>query len=1018
MNILNKLEQETHDLPPCFSGAERKQFFGLSMSLSKILESLESSTNQVCFLLACGYFRATKRFFTVDPHEEDLRYVCGKLGFSTDEISLNSYHRATAMRNRRKILSHYGFREFEEVRSVLEIEIESMVHSQLKPRLIFFRAIDILLEQKSVLPSSDALSKLILKSLNHHRQELVKIIDRCLSTETKAMLDQLLEKGVGRNDEPLNRFRLTLLKRCSQSTKPGKIKESVADLKLIQSLQEQVRPVLEKLGLPHDGISYFANSVIRSDTFKVTRRSDEDRYLHLIAFITHQFYRLHDNLIDVLLTTTQSAINLAQREHKERCYEQRAARGEAVKLLMDQLDKSLQVIKSVDGIAENLELDDAEKIGEIRSLLRGSRETREEVSAFEDELQSDLAEPDYLDVLEEKSLRMQNRVSPILKGIKFSSQSDGRSLNQAIDYFRDKDGVLDENAPMEFLKSDERTAVMKGKFRISLYKALLFIHVRIGIKAGTLNLEHSYKYRPLEDYLISNERWRKDKNRLLERAGLSGFADHEKALKNLDDELFGQYQKTNGRIGDGSNEHVSFTKSGSLRVATPKLEETDIEPLQELLPERKYISLCEVLATVDRHSHFLDEFQHWQQRYNRSKPSKGTFIAAISALGCDIGTGKILKISREVNGSELENTVNWYFHPEGLQSVNDRLLSFINQLELGNVYRRSDEVLHTSSDGQQFEVRGESLNANYSHKYSRKTRAASVHSFIDERHLLFHTLVVSAAERESAWVIDGLMHNDVIKSDIHSTDTHGYTEAIFGVMHLLGISYAPRIKNFRIQKLYLFKSRKESDRASWKITPDGYINGELIEKNWDDILRFIVTIKLKETSASDLFRRLNSYSKNHALYTALKGFGRILKSIFILRYIDDLDLRQSIEKQLNKVESSNRFSREVSVGNGREILQADRQEQEIAQGCKRLVKNAIVCWNYLYLTQKIAEESNPEKQAEMLRSVAAGSVVSWRHINLLGEYDFSEEKLRDSFGIKPPKIGNLPAKETWKEKSG
>jgi hypothetical protein len=83
---------------------------------------------------------------------------------------------------------------------------------------------------------------------------------------------------------------------------------------------------------------------------------------------------------------------------------------------------------------------------------------------------------------------MQNRVSPILKSIKFSSQSDDSSLNQAIDHFRDKNGVLDESAPMEFLKPDERTAVMKGKFRISLYKALLFIHVRIGIKSGTLNL--------------------------------------------------------------------------------------------------------------------------------------------------------------------------------------------------------------------------------------------------------------------------------------------------------------------------------------------------------------------------------------------------------------------------------------------------------------------------------------------------------------------------------------------------
>jgi hypothetical protein len=68
-----------------------------------------------------------------------------------------------------------------------------------------------------------------------------------------------------------------------------------------------------------------------------------------------------------------------------------------------------------------------------------------------------------------------------------------------------------------------------------------------------------------------------------------------------------------------------------------------------------------------------------------------------------------------------------------------------------------------------------------------------------------------------------------------------------------------------------------------------------------------------------------------------------------------------------------------------------------------------VCWNYLYLTQKITEEANPDRRAAMLQSVAAGSVVSWRHINLLGEYDFSEEKLRDSFGIKPPRIIDFPA---------
>ena len=79
-------------------------------------------------------------------------------------------------------------------------------------------------------------------------------------------------------------------------------------------------------------------------------------------------------------------------------------------------------------------------------------------------------------------------------------------------------------------------------------------------------------------------------------------------------------------------------------------------------------------------------------------------------------------------------------------------------------------------------------------------------------------------QRESAYVIDGLMHNDVVKSDVHSTDTHGYSEMILGTMHLLGFSYAPRIKNLKRQRLYTFKSRRGWDRAQVKVAPSGYID--------------------------------------------------------------------------------------------------------------------------------------------------------------------------------------------------
>ena len=76
--------------------------------------------------------------------------------------------------------------------------------------------------------------------------------------------------------------------------------------------------------------------------------------------------------------------------------------------------------------------------------------------------------------------------------------------------------------------------------------------------------------------------------------------------------------------------------------------------------------------------------------------------------------------------STLEHTVNWYFSLDNLIAANDRVLQFMDRLELPNVMRRCADRLHTSSDGQKFEVRAESLNANYSYKYFGRDQGVSV----------------------------------------------------------------------------------------------------------------------------------------------------------------------------------------------------------------------------------------------------------------------------------------------------
>ena len=57
-----------------------------------------------------------------------------------------------------------------------------------------------------------------------------------------------------------------------------------------------------------------------------------------------------------------------------------------------------------------------------------------------------------------------------------------------------------------------------------------------------------------------------------------------------------------------------------------------------------------------------------------------------------------------------------------------------------------------------------------------------------------------------------------------------------------------------------------------------------------------------------------------------------------------------------------------------------------------------------YLSRKLAEIDDPAKREELLQAMAHGSAAAWGHLNLLGEYDFSEDKLQDSVGIKPPKL--------------
>jgi TnpA family transposase len=757
-----------------------------------------------------------------------------------------------------------------------------------------------------------------------------------------------------------------------------------------------VLPVINSLKLSNQSCCYYATWVKKARASQLKQFPDVNKkYLYLIAFIQHQYYLRQDTFIDIFMKCIQSARNACDRRMNESERLSRNERRAAVKHVTESNKAYRELLDEIKTITQSNILTDSGKVQQITQLIQAhekqnNRSKEDKIKQFEISLDRITKNKDYFDTLEKLSMRIQKRVSKLLKILVFNSDNSSDSIVNAITHYANTNGRLDAHSPVDFMIPEEVDHLSNNDklFRISLYKMLLFNHMAEAIKSGNLNLKYSYRYLSIKDYLIDEETWKKERSKLLKLTGLYKFNNVDKVLFQLKRRLDKKYYRINKRFLEGRNPYLSINKEGMPHVSTPALDDRETEYISTLLSQNGYLPVLRVLYEIDHVTKFSSYFKHHNLKYLKPRPKSSIFHAGIIALGCNIGVPQMAQISPGINENTLTNAVNWYFDLQSIQNANQCVVDLIHQLSLSAVFVSQKNKEHSASDGSKFNVTVESLLASYSFKYFGKDKGISIYTFIDERQSLFHSLVMSASEREAAYVIDGLNKINSPNIAIHSTDTHGYTESIFGVTHLLDIAFAPRLKQVGKQRLYTLSSKQSYLSKGYKILPNQTINQSIIKDNWDDFLRFMVTIKMKKTSASQLFKRLSSYAKTNPLYKAIKEFGRIIKSLFILTYFDDMALRQRIEKQLSRVENSNRFSNAVFYANNGEFTHNMPEEQEVAITAKALIQNCIILWNYLCLSQILSNCADKNERKGMIDLIREGSVISWKHVNLHGEFDF------------------------------
>jgi TnpA family transposase len=120
---------------------------------------------------------------------------------------------------------------------------------------------------------------------------------------------------------------------------------------------------------------------------------------------------------------------------------------------------------------------------------------------------------------------------------------------------------------------------------------------------------------------------------------------------------------------------------------------------------------------------------------------------------------------------------------------------------------------------------------------------------------------------------------------------------------------------------------------------------------------------------------------------ALQEYGRLIKTIHIVRCLDNPEYRRAIGRQLNKGEQLHKLWRFLFFANAGEIRRSQFEDQTTQVLCLNLAANAIIAWNTMDMAGAL-DAIRAEGVTIDDDSLAHVPPTLWSHVNVYGKYDF------------------------------
>jgi TnpA family transposase len=954
-----------------FTKSELRDFYTPTLDeISFVQEKARRSETRLHLLALLKTFQKLGYFLNLeDVSESLLKFLRIVLNLPADALPLVA--RNTLYQHQSTILEYLNVKSYDRAARRLVVKtVFEAAQTMDNPADLINAAIEELIKERYELLAFSTLDRLIRRIRSLVNRRFWNTILRRISSADIMRLDALLVPDAKAYRTPYNS-----LKELPKKPTLKHLQELLSHLEWLLGLGD-FENVLKDI--PPLKIKHFAGEAKALDAAELKDFNEPKRCALLICLIRRAHIKTRDALAQMFIRR----IAKMHRDGKEALQ----------KIQIRHLEKSERLVQIFSGVLQNVDLEQSDSIvgQNLKNILSKQNipsllEDCEQLSAFHGN--------NYFPLLWRLYRSHRSALFRLISALEFKSTSRDDSMIMALEFLIASENRRGDNleaaVDLSFAEEKWREIVLKTvdglpAYDRKLFEVCVFSHLAQELKSGDIAVIGSEEYGDYRDGLLDWEECEPMVEEYCREVELpataSEFTAHLKGLLSvIAEEIDKSYPKNSALSIDEKGELVlkKIEKQES-SASAKKLEEAVLERM----PER---SLLDILSNVQFHTGWTRHFGPLSGSDPKLERPVERYLLTLFTYGCNLGPAQAARHMRGIVSARMLGFVNQ--RHVNAKKLDAALVDLLNNYHLFRLPKFWGDSTHASADGTKYDLSEQNLMAEYHIRYGGYGGIAYHH--VSDLYIALFSHFISCGTWEAVYIIDGLLKNkSEIQPDTLHADTQGQSTTVFGLSYLLGIELLPRIRNIKDLVFYRPERKKKYKHIDSLFKES--VDWALIETHWQDLMQVVLSIKAGKILPSTLLRKLGNYSRKNRLYLAYRELGRVVRTIFLLKYISDKKLREEIHANTNKVESFHYFAKWLNFG-GEVLQENDPEEQEKLIKYNNLVANALIFQNVIDQTRIIKDLMNEgfQVKSEDLKTL---SPYLTKHVKRFGDYvvDLSE----------------------------